>query len=74
MTCIVMVMVMRSSADDRKIRVTKRFFLRDIFFVYLIVLYVLYILTIKGSVDIWHAIGFFAIYFVFVIIVVIQSK
>lgn len=73
-SCIVMVLSTNASADDKKIRVTKRFFLRDLLFYYIASLYVLWIILFKGKIDVWVAAGFLVIYFIFVAIVVIQSN
>jgi len=70
-SCIVLVLSANASTDNKKIRVTKRFFIRDLIFYYIASLYVLYIMIFKGHIDYLLAAGFFVIYITFVGIVVL---
>jgi sodium/potassium/calcium exchanger 6 len=70
-SCIVLVLSANASSDNKQIRVTKRFFIRDLIFYYIASLYVLYIMIFKGEIDYLLAAGFFVIYLTFVGIVVL---
>lgn len=73
-TCVVMWLSIRAStADDGKIKVTKIFFLRDSIFLFLASIYILAILLFIKHITIPVAVGFVAIYVLFVIIVVVQA-
>jgi len=54
--------------------VTKKFFLRDYFFLILVVVYELVLLLVVGKIELWSTCGFLAIYAVFVIIVITTNK
>lgn len=58
----------------RQIKVTPRFFIRDIIFFQLTTMYLLFAMLIYEGIDIWISTGFIIIYVVYVIIVVAQSK
>ena len=69
-SCIVLVLSANASSDNKQIRVTKRFFIRDLVFYYIASLYVLYIMIFVGHIDYLLAAGFFIIYITFVGLVV----
>ena len=58
----------------RQIKVTPRFFIRDISFFLFTSLYLLNAMLVIKGINIYVAVGFIAIYALYVIIVVIQSK
>lgn len=60
--------------DTKKIRVTKRFFLRDLIFYMLATVYLLFVIIFIGKITIVITIGFLALYMIFVVTVVVQSK
>lgn len=55
----------------KKIRVTKRFFLRDLLFFMLATTYLLVVVIFIGKITIYVTIGFLGLYAVFVVTVVI---
>jgi Ca2+/Na+ antiporter len=58
----------------KKIKVTPRFFLRDVFFFFLTCIFLLVIMLSIGYFELWSAITLLVIYSVYVILVVVQSK
>lgn len=58
----------------RQIKVTPRFFTRDIGFFLITTIYLILAMLVVGGIDIYISIGFIVIYAVYVVIVVIQSK
>ena len=73
-TTVVMWLSLRASDNDQRIKVTKIFFLRDCLFINITAVYLLVIMLVFKQLNIGLAIGFIAIYVVFVIVVVVQSK
>jgi len=63
-----------NAAKDKSIKVTKAFFIRDIIFVMIVELYILVNMLTRGKIDLWGSLGFFAIYGIYVTLVVIQAK
>jgi len=63
-----------NAAEDKKIRVTRHFFLRDLTFMNITCIYLLVCMFIVKEINVFVSVGFLMIYFIFVIIVVIQSK
>lgn len=60
--------------DTKKIRVTKRFFLRDLLFFMITTLYLLVVILFIGHITLYVTIGFIVLYGIFVVTVVVQSK
>ena len=73
-TTVVMFLAVNAAEPDKKIRVTQRFFLRDLFFLSLTMAYLLLIMFVFKEINFFVSAGFILIYAVFVVIVVIQSK
>jgi sodium/potassium/calcium exchanger 6 len=73
-TTIVMYLAIDASQPDKKIRVTKHFFLRDLIFMNITMVYLLLVMTFVKVINLYVSVGFILIYIIFVIIVVIQSK
>lgn len=73
-TTVVMFLAVNASEPDKKIRVTKNFFLRDLIFLNITMIYLLVIMFTVKVINFYVSAGFIGIYAVFVIIVVIQSK
>ena len=73
-TTVVMFLAVNAAEPDKKIRVTQRFFLRDLFFLSLTMAYLLVIMFVFKEINFFVSAGFILIYAVFVVIVVIQSK
>jgi len=57
--------------DTKKIRVTKRFFLRDLLFFMITTIYLLVVIIFIGNITIYVNIGFVGLYTVFVVTVVV---
>ena len=53
---------------------TPLYFARDLFFYAFALLYLLGIMLVVKEINIYIALGFFAIYFIYVVLVVVQSK
>lgn len=60
--------------EVKRIRVTKRFFLRDLVFFGLTCIYLMIVIVFVGKITIAVTSGFLALYAVFVVSVVVQSK
>ena len=60
--------------DTKQIRVTKRFFLRDLLFFMITTLYLLVVILFIGHITLYVTIGFIVLYGIFVVTVVVQSK
>ena len=74
-SCVVMWLSIRATtSEDGRIKVTKIFFLRDSIFLNITALYILAILFFIKKIDIFIAVGFIALYVIFVIVVVVQSR
>lgn len=73
-TTVVMFLAVNASEPHKKIRVTKNFFLRDLIFLNITMIYLLVIMFTVKVINFYVSAGFIGIYAVFVIIVVIQSK
>ena len=81
-TCVVVALSTRASnlnedpngAPIRQIKVTPRFFIRDVVFYLITCVYLLIVLLGVQEFDIFLAVGLLAIYAVYVILVVVQSK
>ena len=65
-----MLMSTRVSKDNH-IQVTKKFFIRDLSFYLLTMLYLLFIMVIAQEINFQISIGFLLIYFAYVLVVVI---
>ena len=65
-----MLMSTRVSKDNH-IQVTKKFFIRDLSFYLLTMLYLLFIMVISQEINFQISIGFLLIYFAYVLVVVI---
>jgi sodium/potassium/calcium exchanger 6 len=70
-TTVVMYMSVNATGDAKTIRVTKRFFLRDLLFLFLTCVYLIIAMLVYGKLDIYLSSGLLVMYLVFVIIVVI---
>jgi sodium/potassium/calcium exchanger 6 len=57
--------------DTKKIRVTKRFFLRDLLFFMIATLYLLVVMLFIGHITLYVTIGFIVLYGIFVVTVVV---
>jgi solute carrier family 24 (sodium/potassium/calcium exchanger), member 6 len=73
-TTAVFYLSVNAATPDKKIRVTPRFFLRDIIFLNITMFYLLAVMIFVKEINIFVSAGLIAIYAVFVIVVVIQSK
>lgn len=73
-TTVVMYLAVNASEPDKKIRVTKRFFLRDLIFMNITCVYLLVIMFFFKKITLYVSAGFIVIYMIFVVIVVFQSK
>ena len=70
-TTIVMYLAVNAAEPDKKIRVTKHFFTRDLIFLSITMIYLLVIMFVVKQINFYVSAGFIAIYVIFVIIVVI---
>ena len=70
---VVQFLAVRAS-NDKKIKVTKMFFTRDLTFYFIMMIYLLIIMLVLKKMNIWIAAGFLGLYTLFVIIVVVQAK
>lgn len=70
---VVMALSLRA-APDRKIQVTRNFFIRDCVFLIITCLYLLFILLVLKEITVIVSLGFVFIYIIFVATVLIQSK
>jgi len=61
-------------APIRQIKVTPKFFIRDIVFFIITSLYLIMAMLIVKGIDVYVAFGFIILYTIYVIIVVVQSK
>jgi sodium/potassium/calcium exchanger 6 len=73
-TTFVMFLAVNASEPNKKIRVTKHFFTRDLIFLNITMVYLLVIMFVIKEINVYVSAGFIVIYLIFVIIVVIQSK
>ena len=73
-TTVVMYLAVNPSEPNKQIRVTKHFFTRDLIFLNITMVYLLFIMFFVQKINFYVSAGFIAIYVVFVIIVVVQSK
>jgi sodium/potassium/calcium exchanger 6 len=73
-TCVVVALSTNASKEDKKITVTPRFFLRDIFFFLITCIYLLFALLVIQEINIFVSVGLLVLYAIYVILVVIQSK
>jgi len=62
------------AAPERKIQVTRNFFIRDALFLIITCLYLLLILLVLKKITIIVSLGFVFIYIIFVCVVLIQNK
>ena len=63
-----------ASKPTRSIQMTPLYFTRDLVFYALANLYLLAIMLVVKEINIYIALEFFAIYFIYVVLVVVQSK
>jgi sodium/potassium/calcium exchanger 6 len=70
-TTVVMALSVNASGEQKSIRVTKRFFLRDLIFLFITCIYLLISMLVFGKLDIFLSAGLLFMYFIFVVIVVI---
>lgn len=73
LTTVVTGLSLRAS-ENQEIRVTKNFFLREMTFLIAVYVYLIATFFLYGKIDIYISAGFFIIYFVYVAMVIIQSK
>ena len=59
------------AAKNKKIKVTKEFFTRDLVFYFLMMIYLLLIMLVLKEVNIFIAVGFLVMYIIFVVLVVL---
>ena len=59
------------AAPERKIQVTRNFFIRDVIFLIITCIYLLFILLVLKYIDIIVSLGFVLIYIIFVAVVII---
>lgn len=71
-TTVVMMLSINAS-EDKRIKVTKRFFLRDLIFLFIMCFYLMFAMF-YGQINLFVGSGFIIIYVIFVSIVVVQSK
>ena len=73
-TSVVMYLSVNGAEDVegvKKIRVTKRFFLRDLIFFMITTLYLLIVVVFIGKITIYVTVGFITLYAIFVVTVVV---
>jgi Ca2+/Na+ antiporter len=70
-TTVVMYLAVNAADPGKKIRVTKRFFLRDLIFMNITMVYLLVIMFVIKEINFFVSAGFLLIYVLFVVIVVI---
>lgn len=68
---IVMYLVVIASGPEKKVRVTRHFFLRDLVFLFITMIYLLLIMTFVKEINVYVSFGFVLIYLIFVITVVV---
>ena len=73
-TGVVQALVTRANLPDQSVKVTPVFFLRDIIFLLIALTYLLIHLLFIGYINLYSSIGFFIIYGIFVVVVVITNK
>lgn len=74
-TTVVMFLSLNAASNDPKaIRVTSKFFLRDLFFFFLTIIGLLLAMLVFEEINFYVSGGFICLYFIFVIVVVIQAK
>ena len=71
---IVMLLTTCATKPTRSIQMTPLYFTRDLVFYSLALLYLLGIMLVVKEINIYIALGFFVIYFIYVALVVVQSK
>ena len=67
-------LVTRASLPDQKVNVTPLLFIRDLIALFLVYLYLLIHLLAIGYINFWSSIGFFILYIVYVISVIITNR
>ena len=71
---IVMLLTTFASKPSKIIQMTPLYFSRDLFFYAFSNLYILGIMLVVKEINIYISLGFFLIYFIYVVLVVVQSK
>ena len=71
---VVQALVTRANLPDQSVKVTPVFFLRDIIFLLIALTYLLIHLLFIGYINLYSSIGFFILYSIFVVVVVITNK
>lgn len=71
---VVIAMSVFASKPDKKIKVTPIYFIRDLIFYIIVMLYLLGIMLIVKEINIYIAVGFLLLYLVYVILVVVQNN
>jgi sodium/potassium/calcium exchanger 6 len=71
---VVQTLVTRAAKPDQAVKVTPVFFIRDLVSVFISLLYLLIHILFIGFINIWSSIGFFLLYLIFVIVVLITNK
>jgi solute carrier family 24 (sodium/potassium/calcium exchanger), member 6 len=71
---IVMLLTTFASKPSKTIQMTPLYFSRDLFFYAFSNLYILGIMLVVKEINIYISLGFFLIYFIYVVLVVVQSK
>jgi sodium/potassium/calcium exchanger 6 len=71
---VVTALTILASKPDRRIQVTPIFFIRDLIFYILVMLYLLGVMLIIKEINIYISVGFLLLYIVYVVLVVVQSK
>ena len=61
------------ASENREIKVTKSFFLREMSFLIMVYLYLITIFFSYQKIDLWVSLGFFLMYITYVILVIVQS-
>ena len=73
-TTIVMFLSINASGESKMIRVTKRYFLRDLIFLFIMCIYLLTCMLYFKELSLTLSAGLLVTYVIFVIIVIIQSR
>ena len=73
-TSCVQTLVLRAAKPDERVKVTPVFFMRDLIFLLISLIYLLVHLLVVNYINIYSGFGFFIIYTIYVILVVVTNK
>ena len=63
-----------ASKPDKRIKVTPIYFIRDLVFYILVMLYLLGVMIVVQEINIYISVGFLLLYLIYVVLVVVQSN